>query len=214
MTDKQRPGASRPRFTPSKGTALTRPPDPEIRVGMTTAGRETLDAIEDELAASPRRGKPRKLPSRDSGPEIVVAQVPAGRDTLAAITEELLSEARAPLDTLPYGDRLANAPGAVTPSKPPRPRSDPARAPKARRSATPAPAVEGTQIFEVLTFVLRHAEASSLKSEENRRRFVETRLLSRLPGRSMQRVSRIDLTPWTEKDTLVLRVWLRVDPAG
>jgi hypothetical protein len=197
VTDKQRPGVSPPRLAPSKGTA---PP-------------ETSNAITDELGPTPRRGKARRLATRDSGPEISVAQAPAGRETLAAITEELLGDARAPGDTLPYADRVPNAPGAVTPSSSTELRSDPARAPKSRRSAAPAARPDATQVFEVRTFVLYRADADSLKSEQNRRRFVESRLLARLPVRSMQRVTRIDLTPWTEPDTLVLRVWLQVDQA-
>lgn len=181
---------------------------------MTPAGRETLAAIHGELAMTPHRSKPRTLSARDSGPEIVIEEGPAGRDTLAAIAEELRSGPRGPLTTLPYGDRLSNAPGAVTPSKPPRPKSE---APGDRRkSEKRAPAREEqlaaqTEVFEVLTFLVRHPDPSALSSEDSRRNFVEGRLRSRLPDGSMARVGRIDVTPWTEQETVILRVWLRVE---
>lgn len=179
---------------------------------MTPVGRETMDAIQGELGLAPERSKPRTLSARDTGPEIIVEQAPAGRDTLAAIAEELRSEPRGTLTTLPYGDRLSNAPGAVTPSRPPRPKSDaPGKAEKRRpaRAAQPAPEA-GTEIFQVVTFLVRYPDPSALSSEDSRRKFVETRLRSRLPEQSMARVGRIDVTPWTEKETVILRVWLRV----
>jgi hypothetical protein len=215
VTDKPRRGHTPLKVAQAKRSS--RPAEPEIRVAMTPAGRETLDAINDELGLTPRRNATRTLPSRDSGPEIVVEQAPAGRDTLAAIAEELRSEPRGPLTTLPYGDRVPNAPGATTPSKPPRPRPD---APSERRKSekpaknpTAQPAAESTRVFEVLTFLVQHPEPSALLSEESRRAFVEARVLQRLPGKSMQRVGRIDVSPWTERETVVLRIWLLVEPS-
>jgi hypothetical protein len=49
-----------------------------------------------------------------------------------------------------------------------------------------------------------------LASETQRRRFVEIYLLQRLPAQDMARVDRVDVTPWTVRDTLVVRVWCRV----
>jgi hypothetical protein len=147
----------------------------------------------------------------------VVDQVPAGRDTLAAIAEELRPEARGPLTTLPYGDRVPNAPGAATPSKPPRSKHEAAGERRksdkpARKAAAPALSrAEQTEVFEVLTFLVRHPEPSALLSEESRRAFVAARVLQRLPGQSMQRVGRIDISPWIERETVVLRVWLLVE---
>jgi hypothetical protein len=183
---------------------------------MTPVGRETLDAIQNELGLAPRRTVPHKLNPRDSGPEIIVEQRPAGRETLAAIEEELRGEARETLDTLPYGDRVPNAPGATTPSRPPRPRSE---APAARRKSDKPgqkrdvePRSDRTEVFEVLSFLVKNAEPSALLSEESRRAFVAARVRSRLPDESMQRVGRIDVSPWTERETVVLRVWLLVEP--
>lgn len=210
MTDKPRRGHTPTKVAAAKRSSRpARPVEPEIRVAMTPVGRETLDAIHGELGLAPQRSKPHTLSARDSGPEIVVEQAPAGRDTLAAIAEELRSEPRGTLTTLPYGDRLSNAPGAVTPSRPPRPKSDAPGKTEKRRPARAQPATE-TEIFEVVTFLVRYPDPSALSSEDSRRKFVENRLRSRLPEQSMARVGRIDVTPWTEKETVILRVWLRV----
>lgn len=76
------------------------------------AGRETLEAITAEIVGG---GTER----HDSLPEIQVREAPAGRETLAAIAEELRPKTRAPLDTIPYADKIKNAPGAHTPSMTP-----------------------------------------------------------------------------------------------
>ncbi len=72
------------------------------------AGRETLEAITAEVVGG---GSER----HDSLPEIQVREAPAGRETLAAIAEELRPAIRPQLDTIPYADRIKNAPGAHTP---------------------------------------------------------------------------------------------------
>jgi hypothetical protein len=179
---------------------------PEIRVGVTTAGRETLDAITGELLMAPKKSGQRAL-RRPSSPEIIVSERPAGRETLAAIAEEERNAPRSPLNTLPYGDRVSNAPGAITPSRPP-------RTTEAARPSERIPAAEAggasPELFEMLTFLVRQPEPSALGSDAARRRFVEERLLHRLPDKSMSGVARVDVTPWTERDTVILRVWCHV----
>jgi hypothetical protein len=171
-----------------------RPPGsmPEIKVGYAPAGRATLEAIAAELAPAAQR----VFVQQNSSPEISVRESFAERDTLAAILEEANSpspvEAPAPPDGTPAED--ADSLAITTVRK--------------------APAVSGTQqaaveIFEMLTFVLRGAEAAHLSSEALRRRFVEERLLKRLPVASMADVDRVDVAPWTVQGTLVLRVWCR-----
>jgi hypothetical protein len=86
---------------------------PEIRVAYAPAGRETLEAITAEIVGG---GGSERL---DSLPDIQVREAPAGRETLAAIAEELRPKARAPLNTIPYGDKIKNAPGSHTPSMAP-----------------------------------------------------------------------------------------------
>lgn len=58
---------------------------PEIRVAYTPAGRQTLDAITDELVPLPL---PARSDGEESSPEIVVRETFAERDTLAAIIAE------------------------------------------------------------------------------------------------------------------------------
>ena len=170
---------------------------PDILIGYTPAGRETMDAIAAELVPMP----PTAVTEREtSSPEITVREGAAGRETLAAILEEAKPYGRAPQTTLRYGDRVSNAPGAKTPST----------APKGR---APAAAATGVEIFEMMTYVVRGVEASLLSSEALRRHFVEEHLLSRLPNRSMDDIDRVDVTPWTVQGTLVVRVWCRLPPA-
>lgn len=199
------PGHEPRRPTPrpdARRSERVRPAEPEVRVGIAAAGRETLDAIAGELA--PKKGPRGKVrtPS-ESAPEIIVEQRPAGRETLAAIHEELTASIRDTLPTLPYGDRLPNAPGAVTPSHPPQ-----------RAATSAAPLISDAEVFEMRTFVVQKADAESLRSDAARLDFVSARLAHRLPGGSAAGVTRIDMTPWTEPETLILRVWCRVDAPG
>ncbi len=213
MTDKE-PRASKRPSAPSerrRRSGEIRAVEPEIRVAIAPAGRETLDAIANELAGPRKPSRKRPLTGTESAPEIIIEQLPAGRDTLAAIAEEL-GAPREPLTTLPYGDRVPNAPGATTPSRPPRSKSSrpaPALAPAASPAPAPA-AMEAPEIFEMLTFVVRQPDPSALASDDSRRRFVSQHLAHRLPGGNLSGISRIDVTPWTERDTMILRLWCRV----
>ena len=240
---------------PKKSSPKTQPPrsaeppraewetsQAEIRLAYTPAGRETLDAITNEVFA---KGEER---DRESAPEIQVGEEVAGRETLAAIAEELRPGVRDELDTLPYGDRISNAPGAKTPSKlpsklrPGRARSetapeitvrqvpagretlaaieaelrgeDAASAPRsdAPTEAPPPEAQPGEplEIFEMVTFVVRGSDAARLSTEALRRRFAEEQLMRRLPVSSAEDIDRVDVTPWTVRDTFVVRVWCKL----
>jgi len=169
----------------------------------------------------------------DDGPEVSVVEGPAGRETLALI-EGAARPARARLATLGYGDRISNAPGATTPSATPTAKTPsgapkakapsrapaaktPSRAPSAKaanRAAVaadvPSPISVTPTIFEMLTFVVQGADVASLASDSQRRRFVEAHLLQRLPAQNMAQVDRVDVTPWTVKDTVVVRVWCKI----
>lgn len=171
---------------------------PEIRIAYTPAGRATMSAIEAELVPKPL---PAITEHETSSPEITVREAIAGRETLAAILEEARPAPRAPQTTLPYGDRVSNAPGAKTPST----------APKAASPASSPTAAPGVvEIFEMMTYVVRGIEAARLSSEPLRRQFVEEHLLARLPSPSMDDIDRVDVTPWTVQGTLVVRVWCRL----
>jgi len=199
------------------------PSAPEVKVGYKTAGRETMAAIEQELAAP-------SLSTADA-PMIEISETPAGRETMAAIAEELANEMRPRQNTMPYGDRISNAPGARLPSRAPTPpptaraiapapkkRSDVKHdeAPEVTVSAeadapppTPRLAADGVEIFELLTFIVRGNKVGDLSTDALRRRFVEENLLHRIPGGDTSSVERIEVTPWTAKGTMVVRVWCR-----
>ncbi len=160
-----------------------------------------MAAITQELLMGDRRPAKQPAPAPtptlddDDGPEVSVVEGPVGRETLALITE-MARPIRSEQDTLNYGDRISNAPGARTPSRAPAPRLEPVPVPLA--------------IFEMLTFVVQGAEIASLSSEAVRRRFVEEHLHHRLPQTGMASVERIDVTPWTVQGTVVVRVWCKV----
>jgi hypothetical protein len=180
-----------------------RPPEtsqPEIRIGYTVAGRETLDAITNELLPLPlpARPLPKKAPPRDaSSPEITVRESVIERDTLAAIMEE--AGALGDPESTPTIRMPAQRPRMTTKSY--------------EDEASAAVAAE-LEIFEMATYVVRGGDVSRLASEALRRDFVEKHLLARLPVSSMQEVDRVDVTPWTTPGTLVVRVWCRLNAAG
>jgi hypothetical protein len=193
-----------------------------------------MAAISEELVF---RETPRA--TEDDGPEVSVVEGPAGRETLALIEGEARPP-RSRQSTIGYGDRISNAPGAKTPSQPAKipshapvakpssrapaaktpshaPAVKPSRAPAvkapSRAPATakaPTPIAVTPVIFEMLTFVVQGADVASLASESQRQRFVETHLLHRLPDQNMAQVDRVDVTPWTVKDTVVVRVWCKI----
>mgnify|MGYP001544265339 FL=1 len=194
------------------------PSAPEVKLSYATAGRDTMAAIEEELAA------PRITAAE--APVIEISEAPAGRETLAAIAEELAESMRPRQNTLPYGDKISNAPGARSPSRAPSPPPAPA-APAAAKAAvakddgpevtvseepaplTPRLAPEALEIFELLTFIIRGGGVGDLSTDALRRRFVEEHLLHRVPSGSISDVERIEVTPWTAKGTMVVRVWCR-----
>ena len=67
------------------------------------------------------------------------------------------------------------------------------------------------EVFEMATFVVR-GDLAHLSSSTARREFVAKRLLHRLPVRAIGEVDRIDVTPWTVRGTVIVRVWCRVPP--
>ncbi len=201
-------GADEGLSPPQRVRALARAASaPDISVRETLAGRETLGAIAQELRTGATRDPMNTKPYGDrisnapgatvpghrpfeTSPEISIHQAPVGRETLAAINEEL----RAPAGDEPItGVRSREAsPEHDAPSS----------------SVYPA---NGIDVFEMMTFVAR-GEVSELASMVARRAFVEQRLLHRLPVASMAQVDRIDVTPWTVKGTVIVRVWCVVPP--
>ena len=158
---------------------------PEIKIEYTPAGRATLEAIADEL----RPVTP--VVRQASSPEISVRESFAERDTLAAILEEA--------NTATAGSSNGRAEAEDADSL----------AVTAVRKAAPASTAQTVEVFEMVTFVVRGVEPGGLSNEAARRRFVEERLMKRLPVASLADVDRVDVTPWTVPGTLVVRVWCK-----
>jgi len=174
---------------------------PEVSVALGPAGRETLALIED--AARPPRSRQSTLGYGDR-----ISNAPGAKTPSQA-------EAKTPSHA-PAAKPASRAPGAKAPSQAPgvKPATrapaakTPSRAPTAAKA--PAPIAVVPTIFEMLTFVVQGADVASLASEGQRRRFVETHLLHRVPGQDMSQVDRVDITPWTVRDTVVVRVWCKI----
>lgn len=174
-----------PKAPPRPGSA------PDIALGHAAVGRETMSAIAEELVAEPATG----VRARKStlGFEERTERRPA-QDS----GPELVTEARpAGRDTLAaIGRELENTLAGSEPE-----------------SGTHARAAEALEVFEMATFVVRGPELSRLSSQLARRDFVAERLLHRLPVGSIDEVDRVDVTPWTVRGTVIVRVWCRV-PEG
>lgn len=214
---------------------------PEIRFEYGPAGRETLAAIAEEVAGLARAIAAR--PHNASAPEISITESPAGRETISAIAREVAEQVRPKLTTLNYDEppearALPSEPTTAVrrrlPTRgyseaPPPPEPEP-EAPQttavpagrdtleaiARAVAGPesGPRVrEELDVYEMATFVVRGNDLARLSTENGRREFVGERLLARLPVASLDDVDRIDVTPWTVRGTLIVRVWCRL-PAG
>jgi len=82
----------------------------------------------------------------------------------------------------------------------------------ARARATASSLPEPAFVYEISTFVIHGSEIFGKATEQARREFVARRLLHRLPVLSIEEVERIDMTPGAAADTVILRVWSRVDP--
>lgn len=182
-----------PRATPSA---------PSIEIREAPVGRETLAAITEELLvpaprrqpSPPARSRLESLDESDARPRVRLSQRPR----------------RAPQNTLDYAEDAAPVGRSERPLARPAPRTPTLRPlagiapPAAGPADAPQPAYA---IFEMATFVVRCSDALGLQSVEERRSFVQEHLLHRLPVPSMASVDRVDVTPWTERGTVVVRVW-------
>jgi hypothetical protein len=176
---------------------------PALEVRYGPAGRDTLAEIVGELAPSLRRPKP-----AGTEPTLTVGEGFVEHETLAAIHAELLSDS----DEVVASAVPADSAAPLEPPRPrvPRPESRPAPASPRLGAAAVQEPIAATQIFQLLTFVVRGTDVSRLASERARRQFVEQTLLERLPVHSIDEVERIDASPWTEQQSVVLRVLCRV----
>jgi hypothetical protein len=208
---------------------------PDINLKYSKAGRETLAAIAEELSqVSEPSDRVRALARAASSPEIAVRETVAGRETLGAIAAELREDPRTAINTKPYGDRISNAPGAKAPPRPTlgtAPEIDIRQTSIGRDTMAAinselaieeavdeddAPtssvlAAQSIELYEMMTFVAK-GDVAKLSSANARRDFVRDRLLHRLPVMTLDDVDRVDVTPWTERGTVLVRVWCRVVP--
>lgn len=196
-------------------------PNPGSRGDRETTGYE-------QRPLQPRVTAPKAPPRPGSAPDIALGHASVGRETMSAIAEELVAEpntgVRARMSTVGFEDRResrpaqASGPELVTEA---RPAGRDTLAAIGRElestlggaepeSGTHARAAEALEVFEMATFVVRGPELSRLSSQQARRDFVAERLLHRLPVGSIDEVDRIDVTPWTVKGTVIVRVWCRV----
>lgn len=183
----------------------------------------------------------KKPPGNVESPTVSFKEVPAGRETLAAIAEDRLPlrapDARHRALTKHYGDRISNAPGAVSP--------------KVARALDTSPEVSVTlatagretyalihdehrqelpdievstlqdedvddnefldtlEVERVFTFAVM-AEIEQFGSPEKRARLVERRLLRQIPGFTADDVTRIEIEEGSEAGGLTVRVYTRV----
>jgi hypothetical protein len=191
---------------------VRRETSPELEFHLVPAGRETLAAITAEVGGVvpsdfdteagngeepktgvrprlPTRGYSQPPPERSSSPRMTM---PGVAPPAPGARKPEVREAKVGRDTL---DAIANAvlsePGA----------------PASGRVKSAA-----LEVYELATFVVRGEDLTLLSSEAARREFVAERLVHRLPVSTMDQVDRIDVTPWTVRGTVVLRVWCRVRP--
>lgn len=178
---------------------------PELEFHLVPAGRETLAAITSELippsarisqaddGPEPRTGVRPRLRTRGYS-EPPAEPTPVPRMTMPGVAPPANSPRgpkaeRVSKDTI---DALASA--MLEPVPPPS---------SARRAQT-------LEVFELVTFVVKGDDLGQLSTEATRREFVAERLMHRLPISTVDQIDRVDVTPWTVRGTLILRVWCKV----
>ena len=179
---------------------------PDLEFHLVPAGRETLAAITAELlpgrishadeATEPTTGVRSRQRTRGYSEPPPQPSL-AGRMTMPGVAPPANAPAglktdRVSKDTI---DALATAMLDVSPS------------PLSARSRAQA-----LEVFELVTFVIKGDDLGQLSTETTRRDFVAERLMHRLPIAAIDQIDRVDVTPWTERGTLILRVWCKVRP--
>lgn len=181
---------------------------PEIELHQGQAGRETLALIAEEMLHDGGPGATSSAPARER------------RHTLSYEEKPIAPVApRVRMNTLDYAERAVatrRSPQGVGlgGELPMRPEPPAAPAPRAAAAAPQAPVLPATvpdeyEIHEMVTFVVR-GDLAQLASTTARFDFVRDRLMHRLPVASISAVERIDVTPWTVRGTVIVRVWCRV----
>lgn len=203
----------RPPPIPARKGRSSRPP-----ASGTESARPRLSTLGYEERAVERVAVRPPVDRVASSPEIVFGSAPAGRDTLALIASEL-SSVEQPSGVRPR--RVVEAPLITTRVEPAGRETLAAIEAELAEVLAPAPSetageprtIEAEdEIFEMVTFVVRSPDSARLATPSARRQFVEERLLRRLPITSMADVDRVDVTPWTVRGTVIVRVWCRLEP--
>ncbi|MBN2194390.1 MAG: hypothetical protein JW751_16355 [Polyangiaceae bacterium] len=204
---------------------------PAIEMGEEDAGRETLSAITEDLRlpsrqrqhtlgfeeAPPSGPRPPARPPGFGDPARIPAKATDPPRPRSFSPPPTAGPAQPPTAHRARADRAApNGPGEHGPTTGPKtPRADLDGAWRTRaEAAAPTPRSEPRSDFEIhemVTFVVR-GDIGRLASDHARREFVSQYLGHRLPVTAMNGVDRIDVTPWTVKGTVVVRVWCRVPP--
>lgn len=209
---------------------------PEIQVGFAPAGRETLAAITSDVA--PGGDTPELefhlVPAGRETLAAITAELvpPSARISRADDASEPNTGVRPRLRTHGYSEPPAEPvpvprmtmPGVAPPPNAPRPQKaervskdtidalasamlDPVPPPSSARQRALA-----LDVFELVTFVVKGDDLGQLSTEATRRDFVAERLMHRLPIAAVDQIDRVDVTPWTVRGTLILRVWCKVRP--
>jgi hypothetical protein len=229
--------------TPRSRNKPTTESGPEITTGSASMGRETLVAIaEDEAeqarallkkrATAPSRntGRTPALPS--SGPQS--APVPSSAPPTPAPPSAPMHPPSMPpgtrdrFSTLDYGDTLPSGRESSGPEIhtgfTPMGRETLAaittdlaqellKALTSEERITWLNQLDEALVLEPFRFEVRGTPMLARPNDTLRREFVATKLLHRLPVRTIQEVSRIDVTP-TADDGLTLTVWVKIPEPG
>jgi hypothetical protein len=179
------------------------PSAPEITLSETPAGRDTVAAIAREVAEHAATAVRPKLTTLDYETR------PGSGDARHAAPEiEIAPEAdtavRRRVTTRGYDERPPRPPQAS------RETLDAIARALSGGEAEPTPHEADLEICEMVTFVIRGADLTPLSSEDGRRQFVIDRLMRRLPVATPDDIVRVDVTPWTVRGTLIVRVWCRL----
>lgn len=181
---------------------------------------------------------PRTVPESEH-PLVSFREEPAGRETLSAIFSERHADPASARSTRHYGDRISNAPGAISPQSSQALDTQPdisvtfspvgratyaelhreldrlgpeveLREPQAPKSRPQRGLqLEALEVTSLFTFIVK-AKLEELVSPLVQSDLVRTRLLSVLPIRDAHDIQRIEVTPWHESGTVLLQVFCRV----
>ena len=174
-----------------------------------------------------------RRPPDHPAPTVSFTEEVAGRDTLAAIALDKPTGGANPRSTKHYGDRISNAPGAVSPRVARALDSHPeivvsfeaagreTYATLAREIEDEAPTIEISDaspratgvadlpIESMFNFIVK-APLELLESPIVQADLVRERLLSALPITDARQVTRIEVRPWHDAGSALVRVWCRV----